>query len=132
MFMMEKALVMMVFLWASAFGLLGVQYVYADVFGITMVSPVTGTPMKSALLTYFNIGNINTIGSNVTSTPRSDVVSNINEFLSLVWEMVQILTGTYVFNVFNLLGIPVITTAGFIVLYIFLLIRAYFGYIRGI
>lgn len=123
---------MMVFLWSSAFGLLGAQYVYADVFGITMVSPVTGTPMKSSLLTYFNIGNINTIGTNVTGTQRSQVVNNINEFLSIVWEMIQILTGTYVFNLFNLLGIPAITTAGFVALYTFLLVRAYFGYIRGI
>lgn len=130
--MMEKALVIMVFLWASAFGLLGAQYVFADVFGIIMVSPVTGTPMKSALLTYFNINTINQIGTNVTGTQRSQVTTNINEFLSIVWEMIQILTGTYVFNVFNLLGIPVITTTGFIALYVFLLVRAYFGYIRGI
>ena len=96
-----------------------------------MVSPVTGAPMKSALLSYFDINTINTIGLNVTSTPRTDIVSNINEFLSIVWEIIQILTGTYVFNLFNLLGIPVITTAGFIVLYLFLLIRAYIAYIRG-
>lgn len=131
MFISEKALVIMVFLWASGFGLLSAQYVFADVYHITMVSPVTGAPMKSALLTYFNIDTINKIGLNVTNTPRSDIVSNINEFLSIVWEIIQILTGTYVFNLFNLLGIPVITTAGFIVLYLFLLIRAYIAYIRG-
>lgn len=131
MFISEKALVIMVFLWASGFGLLTAQYVFADVYHITMTSPVTGAPMKSALLTYFNIDTINTIGSNVTSTPRSSIVSNINEFLSIVWEIIQILTGTYVFNLFNLLGIPTITTAGFIVLYLFLLIRAYIAYIRG-
>lgn len=122
----------MIFLWASSFGLLGAQYVFGDVYGITIVSPVTGQPMKSALLTYFNINTINTIGSNVTNTTRTSVVTNINEFLSIVWEMIQILTGTYVFNLFNIMGIPAITTAGFVVLYIFLLVRAYFGYIRGI
>src|ERR1700686_2938087 len=99
---------MMVFLWGSAFGLLGAQYVFADVFGVTMVSPVTGQPMKSALLSYFKIGNINTIGLNVTSNTRTQIVSNINQFLGIVWDIIQILTGTYVFNLFNLMGIPAI------------------------
>ena len=130
--MIEKALIIMIFMYASGFTLLGVQYVFADVVGLTLTSPVTGQQMKSNLLTYININNINQIQQNVTSTTRNSVVTNINSFLGMVWELVLLLTGTYIFNILQLLGVPSIMIAGFVALYFFLLIRAYFGYIRGV
>ena len=140
MFMMEKALVIMIFMYASGFGLLISQYVWADLYGINLVSPVTGQVICSPVVTtancpissFLNISNLNTIQNNVTATQRTSVVNNINSFLGMVWEMIQLLTGTYIFNVLGSLGIPGIVLTAFVALYFFLLIRAYFGYIRGI
>lgn len=132
MFMMEKALVVMIFLYAPGFSLLAGQYVIGDVYNITLVSPVTGQPIKSSLLSFINLSNVNTIEQNVTSTTRGSVVTNINSFLGMVWELVLLLTGTYIFNILYLLGVPAIAIVGMVAIYFFLLIRAYFGYIRGI
>ena len=130
----------MVFMYASGFGLLISQYVWADLYGVTLTSPVTGqvicSPIVTAancpITTYLNISNLNTIQNNVTSTQRTSVVTNINSFLGMVWELIQLLTGTYIFNILGSLGVPGIVLTAFVGLYFFLLIRAYFGYIRGI
>lgn len=122
----------MIFMYSSGFGLLAAQYVWADVFGQTIVSPVTGQPMKPNIITFLNIPNLNTIQNNVTSTTRASVVTNINSFLGMVWEIIQLLTGTYIFNILGNLGVPGIVLTAIVGLYFFLLIRAYFGYIRGI
>lgn len=140
MFMMEKALVIMVFMYASGFGLLISQYVWADLYSINLTSPVTGQVICSPIVTtascpissFINLPNLNTIQNNVTSTTRTSVVTNINSFLGMVWEIIQLLTGTYIFNVLGSLGVPGIVLTALVGLYFFLLIRAFFGYIRGI
>lgn len=142
MFMMEKAMVIIVFMWAIGFSLLGVQYVFGDVLGITLTSPVNNAPVKSCILSgcptfgvnapIYNVTTMNQIQSNVTATSRTSVVGNINSFLGMVWELILLLTGTYVFYMLYLLGVPSVFCVGMVGLYFFFLIRAFFGYIRGI
>ena len=130
----------MIFMYASGFGLLISQYVWADLYGVVLTSPVTGQVICSPIVTaancpiskFLNMTNLNQIQNNVTSTQRSSVVSNINSFLGMVWELIQLITGTYIFNVLGSLGVPGLVLTAFVGLYFFLLIRAYFGYIRGI
>lgn len=140
MFMMEKSLVIMIFMYAAGFGVLISQYVWADLYSVNLVSPVTGQVICSPLVTaancpisvFLNISNLNAIQNNVTSTSRASVVTNINSFLGMVWELIQLLTGTYIFNVLGSLGVPGIVLTCIVGLYFFLLIRSFFGYIRGI
>ena len=127
-------------MYASGFGLLIAQYVWADLYGVILTSPVTGQVICSPIITkascpisfFINGTQLNTIQNNVTSTTRTSVVSNINSFLGMVWELIQLLTGTYIFNILGSLGVPGIVIEALLAIYFFLLIRAFFGYIRGI
>lgn len=139
MFAMEKALVAIVFCYGVGFGLLSAQFVYADVFSITITSPLNGLPLKTCLINgcgtvpkAIDMTQLNTIQSNVTNTSRASVVTNINSFLGMVWEMILLLTGTYVFYILFLLGVSGPILVGMVAIYFIMLIRAYFGYIRGI
>ena len=139
MFMSEKAMVVIVFMYSTSFSLLAAQYVLGDVFGTTLTSPVTGAPLKSNLIGtngtggIISISTINTQQQNITSITRNNTVSNpIGTAAGQAWELLQILTGTYIFNVLSLLGIPSIFISGIVVLYVILLARAIIAYIRGI
>lgn len=139
MFMSEKAMVVIIFMYATSFSLLAAQYVLGDVFGTTLTSPVTGAPLKSNLIGangtggIISISTINQQQQNITSITRNNTVTNpIGTAAGQAWELLQILTGTYIFNVLSLLGIPSIFISGLVVLYVILLARAIIAYIRGI
>ena len=134
MFMSEKAIVVIIFMYATSFSLLSAQYVISDVFGSTLTSPVTGQPIKSNVLSsVININLINQQQQNITSNSRNATVTNpIGTAASMAWELMQILTGTYIFNILYLLGVPAIAISGMVVIYIILLARAIIAYIRGI
>jgi hypothetical protein len=138
-FMSEKAIVIIIFMYSTSFSLLAAQYVLGDVFGTTLTSPITGQPLKSNLIGgngttgIISISTINTQQNNITSITRTNTVTNpIGTAAGQAWELLQILTGTYIFNVLALLGVPGIFVSGLVVLYVILLARAIIAYIRGI
>ena len=133
MFMIEKSLVIIIFMYAASFSMLTIQYVFGDTFGITLVS-FNGTPIKSTILTnVIDMNAVNTLQQNATSTSRNSIVNNpIGAAASMAYEILLLLTGTYIFNLLYLLGIPAIAIAGLVVIYVILMIRALIGYIRGI
>ena len=119
-------------MYASGFAILGAQFLFGDPFGINLQS-YTGSDIKSNLNSIININNINTQQLNVTQTPRSSVVNNpVTTAASVLWELLLLLTGTYIFNIMYILGIPAIIIAGMVVLYFILLMRTIIGYLRGI
>ena len=130
--MIEKSLVAIIFIYCVGFSILTAQFVFADVFGVTLTS-FNGTPIKSNLLSIININQINTSELNVTSTNRASIVSNpVTAAAGVAWELILLISGTYVFNILYLLGVPAIFVAGLVAIYMMLLIRAVVGYIRGI
>ena len=146
--MSEKAIVVIIFMYSTSFALLSAQYVIADVFGYTLTSPVTGQPLKSNLIGangtsgIISIDTINTQQQNITSNTRNNTVNNpIGTAAGMAWELMQILTGTYVFNVLYLIlgggdgahnSVAAIIVTPFMVIYVILVARAIVGYIRGI
>jgi len=134
--LIEKSLIVIIFMYAASFSLLGVQYTLGDSFGITMVG-ADGTTVRSQVIDYIQIGNINAV-QNLTraevQTAQDWIIYNpITAAAGIVWELFLLLTGTYVFSVmFNVLGIPWIWITGFVVLYFFLLMRTIVAYLRGI
>lgn len=137
--MSEKAIVVIIFMYSTSFSLLAAQYVLGDVFGTTLTSPVTGAPLKSNLIGVngtsgiVQINTINTQQQNITSITRNNTVTNpIGTAAGQAYELLQILTGTYIFNVLALLGVAPIFISGLVVLYVILLARAIIAYIRGI
>ncbi len=127
------------FMYASSFALLGMQYTLGDSFGLTLIG-ADGQPIQSSVLDFVNTGNLNTrTGAFVGNATETDAnqgwftYNPIVQAASFVWEIFLLLTGTYIFNVlFFVVGIPQIWIAGFVILYFFLLMRTIVAYLRGI
>jgi len=103
-----------------------------DVFGIEMVN-YEGTPISSNLLTIIDTDNLNSITNNLNTingtTAESDPVGTA---AGLVVDILGLLTGSYIFNLLFLFGVPPIFIGGMIILYAFMLFRTLIAYLRGI
>lgn len=129
--MIEKALIIVIFMYATSFSLLGGQYIMS-VYDIQLIN-VDGTPYESALLDIINTDEINSVTDNLNTINGTEAESNpIEVAAGLVVDLIGILTGAYIFNVLWLAGVPDIFVNGVIVLYAFMLFRALIGYLRGI
>lgn len=129
--MIEKALIVIIFMYSVSFSLLGGQYIMA-VYDIELVN-VDGTPYESALLDIIDTDEINSVTDNLNTINGTEAESNpIEVAAGLVVDLIGIMTGAYIFNVLWLAGIPDIFVNGVIVLYAFMLFRALIGYLRGI
>ena len=133
MVMIEKSLVIIIFMYASSFALLGMQYTIADSFGLNLVG-ADGADISSEVVDFIRIGEINTRTGAFTNANQTQMgLEPIVAAAGLVVEIFLLLTGTYIFNVlFYVLGIPPIWIAGFVILYFFLLMRTIVAYLRGI
>lgn len=136
--MIEKALIVIIFMYAASMSLLAMQYVLADEFGITMTN-IHGEPIESHIVGYINEAELNERLDNITTanfTGNTTYYDRVETFTTsaafVAWELVQLLTGTYIFNLAFLLGIPIHFVMIITVIYALLLGRAIIGLIRGI
>jgi len=130
--MIEKSLYIMIFMYATSFGLLGAQFLVGDVIGVTMTD-IEGNPLKSSILTTIQVDTLGTSAQNVIGTNQTTVVSDpITAAAGIAWELIQLMTGTYIFNIAYLMGVPLIIVAGMTLLYIILLMRTIIAYLRGV
>ena len=135
------------FMYATGFALVGVQFTIADSFGITLTAyrcdEVTGVcsdqPIDFAIRgwlqeTEFNERTANIVSANFTT--NSTFFDKIETFTTsaafVAWELVTLMTGTYLFYIMYLFGVSEIFVLGFLSLYILLLSRGIIGYIRGV
>lgn len=132
--MIEKALIVIVFMYASSFALLGVQYTLADTFGITMTN-YEGVPIRSNILEVIDTDLFNTTTGELNNLNQTAIESNpITAAAESVWDVFTILTGTYIFNLMGLL-LPAsahIFIGGFVAIYAILLFRTLIAYLRGV
>ena len=129
--MIEKALIVIIFMYAVSFSLLGGQYVM-DVFGITMTN-YDGVEIRSSLLAIVDTDEINTVTGQLTSVNGTEAGEDpFGVAAVLTVELLQLMTGTYIFNLLFLFGVPAIFVYGMVVLYALLLFRALIAYLRGI
>jgi len=141
--MMEKALMIIMFMYCSSFGLLTAQYIIGDVVGEELRSP-DGTAILPDIRGLIDIDTVNNITYNITTGTYTPVdqgndtafYDRVETFstaaASIAWLMVQLFSGTYIFNILALFGIPSILITCFVILYVFLLARAILAYIRGV
>ena len=128
----------MIFMYATSFSILGVQFVIGDVMGVEMVvqcqdCPEQGQPIKSQILGTINTGQLTTSAQNVVGTNQTAVTQDpITAAAGIAWELILLMTGTYVFHIAYLLGIPGIIVTGMVMLYIILLMRTIIAYLRGV
>lgn len=137
--MIDKALIIVIFFYAFGFISVGLEYSVAQVWHVELVSPVTGQPMNSAIVGYLQQDEVNERSTNIINanyTGNSTFFDKIETFTTgaafVAWELVALMTGTYVFRTMLLLGVPDWFVTSFIVLYGLLLARAILGYVRGI
>jgi hypothetical protein len=136
--MIDNALKIIIFMYAAGFSLLGVQYTMADTIGLEMTN-LDGVPIKSALHGFINDDEINTRTQNIVSADfqgNSTYYDKVETFTTgaafVAWELVSLMTGTYIFYIMFLFGVPEIFVLVFVTLYVLLLARAILGYVRGI
>ena len=124
-------------MYAVSFSLLAGQYVIGDILGLT-IETSNGTPIRSNILSIIHQDTLNTITSNIANVNNTrnttlDAVTQSFELgLNIGFELLTLLTGTYIFNFLYLMGIPVIFIAGMVVLYVIMLGRAIIAYLRGV
>ena len=128
-----------IFMYAMSVSILGAQYVIADVFDITLVSPISGVPVESHIVGFVDEDNINTISENIVTgnfTTNSTYYNKVETFTTaaayVAWELITLLSGTYIFNFMYLMGVPAFFVAAFVILYLILLARTIIGLVRGI
>ena len=137
--MLDKSLMVILFMYSISFSVLAGQYVMADSFGITLRAP-DGTALESPVLDLIRTGEINEVTGNIvtgTYTDPDNMTHNrVSEFnisaAYVAWELVQLLSGTYVFNMLALFGVPPILVTGIVFLYMLLLARTIIGLLRGL
>ena len=130
--MIEKALIIIVFMYATSFSMIAGQYMLGDVFGVTMVN-FEGIEVRSNLLDVIDEGNLNSVTGNLNSLNQTTITDNpIVAAGGLVWDIVTLLTGTYIFNMLLFFGVPPIFIGGMVVIYSLMLFRTLIGYLRGV
>ena len=136
--MIDKALIVIIFMYAASFSILGIQYTVADVFGHD-IKNLDGVPIKSALTGFIKQDELNLRSASIVSanfTGNSTFYDRIETFTTgaafVAWELITLMTGTYVFYILILFGVDEIFVLGFLAIYIILLSRAIIGYVRGI
>mgnify|MGYP003329596346 FL=1 len=130
--MIEKALIIIIFMYSTSFGLLAAQFLWADMVGITLVNQ-ENVAIGSSVESIIHLDQINTSTSSVVNMNKTATIADpIATAANMTWEILQILTGTYIFSILALFGIPSIVIAGLVIIYSMLLFRALIGYLRGI
>ena len=125
------------FFYSAGFGILGAQYVLGDVYHVTLTN-LDGVPLQPAILETIDTDTINTITTNIATATDSenstlDAITNAFQLgYNVGKEILLLLTGTYIFNIMYLFGIPTIIIAGFVGLYMFCVGRTLIAYIRGV
>jgi hypothetical protein len=135
--MRDKAFYIIIFMYFASFGMLAGQYLFADPFGY-QITNFEGVTIKDEIFGFLNVTNVNTITGDIAdaqsqSNSTLDAVENsFNLGLNIGFLGLQILTGTVIFNILYIFGIPAIFIAGMVVIYAFLLVDAIIARIRGI
>ena len=112
--------------------MLGAQFL-ADSYGITLTAP-DGTVIKNALLDYVQENTLNEFASNVTASNNGTSwgLEPIIQAGNIATFIFYLVTGTYIFNILYLFGVPAIFIIPIVVVYFILLGRSIIALIRGV
>ena len=138
--MIDKSLIIIICFYTVSISVLAGQFLIADVFDMRLTN-YKGEPIDSALYTLIRFDSLNQIADNVIHTNfQGNVTEGIpfNRIIDFnvamaysVWELVTLLSGTYIFYMLLLFGVPEVIILALVVPYMFLLIRTIIGILRG-
>lgn len=123
-------------MYSVSFGILGAQY-FASSFGIELTNfegtPLEGEEGEGNISSMIDMDALNARTLNVVNTNQTTITTDpIIAAASIALQVFLLLTGTYVFNIMILLGVPVIFVSAFVILYIIMLARTIIALLRGI
>ncbi len=127
--MKSKALIIWIFMFF--FGAMGlVAQFTADTIGYT-IKTFDGLPLESNILGIIDIDEINIRTANIVEANFTENTTAFNRVEDpqiasayVAWELIQLITGTYIFNLLVLFGVDVIMVVPMVIVYVLLL--AYF------
>ena len=136
--MIEKALSIMLFMWCVSFSVFGIQLTLGEAFGIELRN-YRGEVIESQLSKLIAQDQFNSATEAITDgtyvdpngTRHDRILDNAVSSAFVMWELAQLLSGTYIFGFLYLLGVPVYFVTILVVIYLALLARAIVGYLRG-
>lgn len=138
--MIDKSIIIIIFMYGASISFLTIEYVMVDVFHIT-VTNYQGDQLTGAFVTtQLNLEAFNTLSAEIengTYTPTNGTFYNKVETYAtagaaVAWNFVSILAGLYVFNLLVFLGVPMPFVIGIAILYVFLLARTIIGLLQRI
>lgn len=122
MFLSSKAVIIIITMYSLSVMLLVGQWAIADVFGITLTD-FYGNPLPVTVLSLINQGQGNTIQNNATCSSISCIVTNtVNTTSNQIGQLIQLFTGTLIFNVLFYLGVPALMVTAMTFIYIIFLL----------
>lgn len=132
-FFMEKALIIIVVMYSVSFSLVGAQYVIGDVFGVTLTD-FNGNPLQLQLIPIENQGKFNLNQNNATSTApvviNNNPITNASNVINAGWSLFLLFTGTTVFSMLGMFGIPQVFLIPIVAIYTIFLIRSLIGMLK--
>ena len=137
--MINKSIDIIIFMYALTTSLLAGQYMIADPYGIELVNYQGRNlvdPLEASLqVQSINIASENIIDTNFNGTvngnPFNKVVDFNQSMAYSVFQLLSIISGTYIFYILSFLGLPLIVASGFTLIYSILAIRSIVGWLRG-
>ena len=138
--MLDKALIVIIFMYGMSVAFLTTEYIIVDVFHLTVTNyageELTGTLVVTWMqMDTFNeqsLAIINGTYDPTNGTFYNRVETSVTAAAAIAWNLIIILTGLYIFNFIYFMGVPWPFVIGMAVLYMLLLARAIFGYINRV
>ena len=150
--MIDKVWYIIMFMYIFSFSMLGIQWVLLDPFGLNMqtfvdvydpINNITipaGTELRPLFHGSTNYDTLNGVAGRASTgnyqtsdgSPFDKVINYATAAAFLAWDVMTLLTGTQIFFLMFLLGVPYIFVAGFVFIYVFFLIRTAIALIRGV
>jgi hypothetical protein len=122
--LIDKALIIVFVFYALGFMIIGLEYSVNQVYHVEMVSPLTGEPMEtSSIVGYLQNSEFNAQTEQIVTanfTTNSTFYSKVETFTTgaayVAWELIGLMTGTYIFNIMLQMGVPAWFVTAFVAL----------------
>ena len=137
--MIDKSIVIIIFMYGFSIAFLTIEYVMVDVFHIT-VTNYAGQQLTGAFVTtQLNLEVFNSLSEDIVNGTFNQNTTFYNKVetyatagAAVAWNFVSLLSGLYVFNLLTFLGVPLPFVTGLAILYVFLLARTIIGLLQRI
>lgn len=137
--MIDKSIMIIIFMYGASISFLTVEYIMVDVFHIT-VTNYAGQELTGAFVTtQLNLDAFNEVSEDIVNgtfnqntTFYDKVETYATAGAAVAWNFVSLLSGLYVFNLLTFLGVPLPFVTGLAILYVFLLARTIIGLLQRI